>query len=143
MAVLPTPASPIKMGLFLVRRQRICTTRRISSLRPITGSNSPARANSVKSRPNVFNRDNRSPRPGRPFSSAGRRDEEASSPFPSSALFSELALPSLSEADEFGSMSAKICFRHRSKSTSRDCKTRAANPSPSLRRPSKICSVPT
>ena len=38
MAVLPTPGSPIRMGLFLVRRLRICSTRRISSSRPITGS---------------------------------------------------------------------------------------------------------
>ncbi len=30
MAVLPTPGSPIKAGLFLVRRERICTMRRIS-----------------------------------------------------------------------------------------------------------------
>ncbi len=38
MAVFPTPASPIKIGLFLVRRERIWMTRRISLSRPITGS---------------------------------------------------------------------------------------------------------
>ena len=37
-AVLPTPGSPIKTGLFLVRRLSTCTTRRISESRPITGS---------------------------------------------------------------------------------------------------------
>jgi len=40
-AVLPTPGSPISTGLFLVRRESICIIRRISSSRPITGSNLP------------------------------------------------------------------------------------------------------
>ena len=48
-AVLPTPGSPIKTGLFLVRRCRICIVRRISSSRPMTGSSLPRRARSVKS----------------------------------------------------------------------------------------------
>ena len=48
MAVLPTPGSPIKIGLFFVRRDRICNTRRISSSRPMTGSNLPARARSFR-----------------------------------------------------------------------------------------------
>ena len=47
-AVLPTPASPTRMGLFLVRRERICNTRRISSSRPITGSSLPRRACSLR-----------------------------------------------------------------------------------------------
>ena len=51
-AVLPTPGSPISTGLFLVRRESTCMTRRISSSRPITGSSLPARAASVRSRPN-------------------------------------------------------------------------------------------
>ena len=38
MAVLPTPASPIKTGLFLVRRDSIWTTRSISVSRPMIGS---------------------------------------------------------------------------------------------------------
>jgi len=38
-AVLPTPGSPIRTGLFLVRRDNTCITRRISSSRPMTGSN--------------------------------------------------------------------------------------------------------
>ena len=43
-AVFPTPGSPMRMGLFLVRRVRICRTRRISSSRPMTGSSLPSRA---------------------------------------------------------------------------------------------------
>mmetsp|Transcript_14161 Transcript_14161/g.60600 ORF Transcript_14161/g.60600 Transcript_14161/m.60600 type:complete len:264 (-) Transcript_14161:548-1339(-) len=50
MAVLPTPGSPIKTGLFLLRRDKICTVRRISSSRPTTGSSLPFRASFVKSR---------------------------------------------------------------------------------------------
>ena len=38
MAVLPTPGSPMSTGLFLVRRESTCITRRISSSRPMTGS---------------------------------------------------------------------------------------------------------
>ena len=38
MAVLPTPASPIRQGLFLRLRDRMRTTLRISWSRPITGS---------------------------------------------------------------------------------------------------------
>jgi hypothetical protein len=51
MAVLPTPGSPIRTGLFLVRRLRTWMTRRISSSRPMTGSSLPARASAVRSRP--------------------------------------------------------------------------------------------
>ena len=51
MAVLPTPGSPIRTGLFLVRRDSTWITRRISSSRPMTGSMRPARAASVRSRP--------------------------------------------------------------------------------------------
>ena len=50
-AVFPTPGSPIRTGLFFVRRDRTWITRRISSSRPITGSSLPARACSVRSRP--------------------------------------------------------------------------------------------
>ncbi len=48
-AVLPTPGSPIRTGLFLVRRCRTWTVRRISSSRPITGSSLPCSARSVRS----------------------------------------------------------------------------------------------
>ena len=51
MAVLPTPGSPINTGLFLVRRESTCKTRRISSSRPMTGSSLPFFASSVRSRP--------------------------------------------------------------------------------------------
>jgi hypothetical protein len=50
MAVLPTPGSPIRTGLFLVRRDRTWIVRRISSSRPITGSSLPSRAAAVRSR---------------------------------------------------------------------------------------------
>ena len=49
MAVFPTPGSPTNTGLFLVRRLRTCMMRRNSFLRPITGSNCPLRACSVRS----------------------------------------------------------------------------------------------
>ena len=48
-AVLPTPGSPISTGLFFVRRESTCTTRRISSSRPMTGSILPSRARAVRS----------------------------------------------------------------------------------------------
>mmetsp|Transcript_5311 Transcript_5311/g.16681 ORF Transcript_5311/g.16681 Transcript_5311/m.16681 type:complete len:226 (+) Transcript_5311:7550-8227(+) len=53
--VLPTPGSPIRIGLFLVLLPRICITRSISFSRPITGSRVPASAFSVKSVPNSSN----------------------------------------------------------------------------------------
>ena len=50
-AVLPTPGSPMRTGLFFVRRDSTWTTRRISLSRPMTGSSLPSRATSVRSRP--------------------------------------------------------------------------------------------
>lgn len=41
-------------GLFLVRLDRICMQRRISSSRPITGSSFPSRAAAVRSRAYLF-----------------------------------------------------------------------------------------
>ena len=49
MAVLPTPGSPTKSGLFLRRRHRTCTQRSTSWLRPISGSISPSPALAFKS----------------------------------------------------------------------------------------------
>ncbi len=49
MAVLPTPGSPIRTGLFFVRRCSTWMVRRISSSRPITGSSFPAAARAVRS----------------------------------------------------------------------------------------------
>ena len=51
MAVLPTPGSPISTGLFLVLRERMRITRRISASRPITGSSLPRRAWATRSTP--------------------------------------------------------------------------------------------
>mmetsp|Transcript_30063 Transcript_30063/g.50545 ORF Transcript_30063/g.50545 Transcript_30063/m.50545 type:complete len:251 (-) Transcript_30063:813-1565(-) len=50
MAVLPTPGSPMRTGLFFDRRDRIWIHLRISSSRPITGSRRPLRASAVRSR---------------------------------------------------------------------------------------------
>ena len=55
MAVLPTPGSPINTGLFLVRLERTWMTLRISSSRPITGSNLSLAASSVRSLPYFSN----------------------------------------------------------------------------------------
>ena len=54
-AVLPTPGSPIKHGLFFVLLDKICITLSISSLRPIIGSNFPSSAFRLKSSLNWFN----------------------------------------------------------------------------------------
>ena len=51
MAVLPTPGSPTRTGLFLVFRDRIWMTRLISASRPMTGSSLPLAASSTRSRP--------------------------------------------------------------------------------------------
>ena len=50
-AVLPTPGSPMSTGLFLVLRDRMRITRRISASRPITGSSFPVRAWATRSTP--------------------------------------------------------------------------------------------
>ena len=50
-AVLPTPGSPIKTGLFLVLRESMRMTLRISSSRPITGSSLCFFAAAVRSVP--------------------------------------------------------------------------------------------
>ena len=50
-AVLPTPGSPMRTGLFFVRRESTWTTRRISESRPMTGSSLPSRAAAVRSVP--------------------------------------------------------------------------------------------
>ena len=53
-AVLPTPGSPIKQGLFLVLLDNIWITLSISSFLPTIGSNLPSWAFFVKSSPNWF-----------------------------------------------------------------------------------------
>ena len=52
-ADFPTPGSPIKSGLFFLRRLKIWETRSISFSRPTTGSNFPSSAISVKSLPKL------------------------------------------------------------------------------------------
>ena len=125
MAVLPTPASPSSTGLFLVRRQRTWMTRSISSPRPMTGSMSPFLAISVRSRPNAL--------------SAGVLTCFLFPPDSSSSM--PAATPS--SPSKFGSSSCRISCRHWSMSMSRFFSTRAATPSPSRSRPSRMCSVPT
>ena len=51
MAVLPTPGSPTRTGLFFVLRERMRVTARISASRPITGSSLPAFARATRSVP--------------------------------------------------------------------------------------------
>ena len=53
MAVLPTPGSPIKIGLFFFLRERICATRSISFSRPMIGSSLSSSAILVRSRPKL------------------------------------------------------------------------------------------
>ena len=53
MALLPTPGSPINIGLFFFLRERIWLTRSISFSRPTIGSNRPSSAILVKSRPKL------------------------------------------------------------------------------------------
>ena len=55
MAVLPTPGSPINMGLFFFLRLRIWATRSISFSRPTMGSILSSSANFVKSLPKLSN----------------------------------------------------------------------------------------
>jgi hypothetical protein len=50
MAVLPTPGSPMRTGLFFVRRARIWITLRISRSRPMTGSMLSSATMAVRSR---------------------------------------------------------------------------------------------
>ena len=55
MADFPTPGSPISIGLFFLRLDKICETRSISFSLPITGSNLSSSANFVKSLPKLSN----------------------------------------------------------------------------------------
>ena len=137
MAVLPTPASPMRTGLFLVRRQRICTTRSISFFRPITGSSSFLRASSVRSRPKAL-------RAGvfwslRPVGAPALGADSG----PAGVLPSSIPPCGSVPSSKLGSSSFRTSCRARSISTSRDLRTRAATPSPSRRRPRRMCSVPT
>ena len=50
-AVLPTPGSPTRQGLFLFRRQRICKSRSLSASLPTKRSSFPRLASAVRSLP--------------------------------------------------------------------------------------------
>ena len=50
-AVLPTPGSPMRQGLFFPRRDRMRMTRSVSFSRPMMGSSLPPSAMAVRSRP--------------------------------------------------------------------------------------------
>ena len=56
-ADFPTPGSPTSIGLFFLRRPRICITRLISSSLPTSGSSFPSRAAFVMSYPNSSSAD--------------------------------------------------------------------------------------
>ena len=115
-AVLPTPGSPISTGLFLVRRERIWTTRWISFSRPMTGSSVLLRAAAVRSKPS--------------WSIVGvRLDWRAPAPAPAvcGPLWERMRV---------------VSARTRSRLTPRLSSTPAAMPSPSRTRPSSRCSVP-
>ena len=53
MAVLPTPGSPINIGLFFLRRDKICDTLSISFSLPTMGSNELLSASLVTSLPKL------------------------------------------------------------------------------------------
>ena len=56
MALLPQPGSPIRIGLFFLRRHRICATRSISFSLPTTGSSRFSWAAFVRSVPKLSSR---------------------------------------------------------------------------------------
>jgi hypothetical protein len=118
-AVLPTPGSPISTGLFFWRRERICMTRSISVWRPTTGSSLPSVACFVRLRPNW----------SRSF------EFLAFSPCPVAPDWPDCRRP--------GPESMRmISLRIFSASASKSSRIRAATPSFSRTRPSRMCSVP-
>mmetsp|Transcript_13527 Transcript_13527/g.56803 ORF Transcript_13527/g.56803 Transcript_13527/m.56803 type:complete len:227 (+) Transcript_13527:1782-2462(+) len=118
MADLPTPGSPMRHGLFLVRRPRICVTRTISFARPMQGSSFASSACLVRSEPNS--------------SKVGVLEPPAAPPAPGAAPTASCDSPTM----------RITCERILLGSASRFSSTRAATPSPSRSRPSRRCSVP-
>mmetsp|Transcript_1644 Transcript_1644/g.3723 ORF Transcript_1644/g.3723 Transcript_1644/m.3723 type:complete len:251 (-) Transcript_1644:665-1417(-) len=118
MADLPTPGSPMRHGLFLVRRPRICVTRTISFSRPMHGSSLASSACLVRSEPNS--------------SSVGVLLPPAAPDAPGAAPTASWLSPTIRITWE----------RILDGSASRFSRTRAATPSPSRRRPRRRCSVP-
>ncbi len=125
-AVFPTPGSPIKTGLFFVLLERIWIRRWISFVRPITGSKSRFLAISVRSIPSE--------------SRVGVR--ERLTRFEATVGLSTPACPRAGpisppdRVDEISSLT--LCI-----SSPIAVRTWAATPSPSARRPRRMCSVPT
>ena len=119
-AVFPTPGSPIRHGLFLVRRPRICVTRSISFLRPTTGSSLPSVACVVRLVPYS--------------SSVGILLEEAppAPPAPPPTPTASCDSPTI----------RMTCVRILAGSAPSVSSTRAATPSPSRSSPRRMCSVP-
>ncbi len=115
MAVLPTPGSPMRAGLFFVLRPRIWMTRSISFSRPMTGSSLPARAASVRLIPS--------------WSTVG-------------VFEARLVSWAVGPVDELCERTRMTSWRTLSRLTPRDSRTPAAIPSPSRTSPSRRCSVP-
>mmetsp|Transcript_13374 Transcript_13374/g.40445 ORF Transcript_13374/g.40445 Transcript_13374/m.40445 type:complete len:227 (-) Transcript_13374:1572-2252(-) len=117
-AVLPTPGSPMRQGLFFVRRPRIWVTRSISAFRPTTGSSLPSLALVVRLVP---------------YSSrVGSLLEPVPVPPWAAAPTASWDSPTM----------RTTAFRTFSLSTFRVSKIRWAMPSPSPITPSRMCSVP-
>mmetsp|Transcript_18384 Transcript_18384/g.62558 ORF Transcript_18384/g.62558 Transcript_18384/m.62558 type:complete len:228 (+) Transcript_18384:1627-2310(+) len=119
MALLPTPGSPMRHGLFFVRLPRIWMVRSICVLRPTHGSSLLSSACFVMSVPNSSSVGVLALPPAAP---------PAPAPAPTGSLFS----PTM----------RITCVRILVGSASRFSSTRAATPSPSRRRPRRRCSVP-
>lgn len=89
-AVLPTPASPMRQGLFLQRRSSTLIRRSVSCSLPITGSSFPEAASSVRSLPYFVSAGISR---GAPFRSAGSpaRHNAARRPPPRASPYSRQA----------------------------------------------------
>mmetsp|Transcript_69472 Transcript_69472/g.122629 ORF Transcript_69472/g.122629 Transcript_69472/m.122629 type:complete len:216 (-) Transcript_69472:1056-1703(-) len=131
-AVLPTPGSPIKHGLFFVRRPRTWMTRSISFCRPTTGSRRPARARSVRFTAN-------SAKMLSPFSFFGLATLLPAPAWAGSRPRISTAQPSLLSWSEIAS---SISVRTFSRSIDMFSNTLAATPSFSLSKARSKCSVP-
>ena len=118
-AVLPTPGSPIKIGLFFVRRAKIWITLSISFSLPTTGSSLCSCAARVKSVPNS--------------SKLGVFALDWGAP----AVVVWGPWPVLDSPSSFMTL-----LRHLFRSTPKFSRTFAATPSPSLINPKRRCSVP-